>query len=114
MQCAVRFMAGTSCRTGCLRLQLHVKPRASKNRQGILSVTHHIELCVSAHARDGQANKAVVQLLSDTTGLPKSRFSLVQGLRSRDKTAVLHNVPNDEGTGFAHHIHELLCTASRP
>ncbi|PHH60346.1 hypothetical protein CDD81_1831 [Ophiocordyceps australis] len=106
-------MAGKSCRTGSLRLQLHVKPGTSKNRQGILSVAHHIELCVSAHARDGQANKAVVQLLSDTMGLPKSRFSLVRGLKSRDKTVVVHNVANAEGPAFAKHIHELLCTASR-
>lgn len=52
-----------------LRLQLRVKPGASRARQCVSTVTdEHVELCVAAAARDGEANKAVVRLLSEILG----------------------------------------------
>ncbi|EEU46249.1 uncharacterized protein NECHADRAFT_19877, partial [Fusarium vanettenii 77-13-4] len=75
---------------GSLHLQLHVKPGASKNREGVIAVTDDaIELCVAAQAREGEANKAVVQVLSSVLGVPKSSLQLTHGLKSRDKTVVL-------------------------
>lgn len=64
---AVRFVSGTKkSPLGTLYLQCHVKPGASRVREGVAAVTDAtIELCVAAQAREGEANKAVVKLLSE-------------------------------------------------
>ena len=64
---AIRFVAGTKkSPLGTLYLQCHVKPGASKVREGVTAVTDEvIELCVAAQAREGEANKAVVKVLSE-------------------------------------------------
>jgi uncharacterized protein YggU (UPF0235/DUF167 family) len=64
---AIRYLAATSkSKLGAIHLQCHVKPGASKQREGILSIDDNtIELCVSAQAREGEANKAVRELISD-------------------------------------------------
>ncbi|PHH83367.1 hypothetical protein CDD83_3000 [Cordyceps sp. RAO-2017] len=112
---AVRFVLGgkKSPNLGALRLQLRVKPGASKDREGVAAVLDDcVELCVSAQPRDGEANKAVVRLLSDVLGLPKSRFQLVHGNKSRDKTIVLEGVKADEGPALADTTLEALRRAS--
>ncbi|RYO88307.1 hypothetical protein DL766_003467 [Monosporascus sp. MC13-8B] len=54
-----------------LLLRCHVRPGASKVREGITEVTDGaVELCVSAQAQDGKANKAVVELLSEVSAPP--------------------------------------------
>lgn len=51
---------------GLIHIQCHIKPGASKQREGIISVSDSvIEVCVSAQPRDGEANKAVRELFSD-------------------------------------------------
>lgn len=51
---------------GAVYLQCHVKPGASKSREGVTALTDDaIEICVAAQAREGEANKAVVKVLSD-------------------------------------------------
>ena len=43
-----------------------VKPGASKSREGVTSISENaVEICVSARAREGEANKAVVKVLSE-------------------------------------------------
>ncbi|WAO87843.1 Hypothetical protein NCS54_00516400 [Fusarium falciforme] len=86
---AIRFVTGTKkSPLGSLHLQLHVKPGASKNREGVIAITDDaIELCVAAQAREGEANKAVVQ--------------------SRDKTVVLNGFKGD-GEDYARTVRELL------
>lgn len=106
---AIRFVTGTKkSPVGSLHLQLHVKPGASKNREGVLAVTDDaIEICVAAQAREGEANNAVVQVLSSALGVPKSRLQLTHGMKSRDKTVVLGDIKGD-GEEFAKTIRELL------
>ncbi|KAM0474554.1 hypothetical protein ACHAPX_007498 [Trichoderma viride] len=110
---AVRFLAGSKkAPQGILQLRLHVKPGASKNREGIQAVTEEaIELCVAAQAKDGEANQAVMEVLSEALDIPKSRLSLVQGARSRDKTVVVQEIKGD-GSAYAATILELLHKAS--
>jgi uncharacterized protein len=51
---------------GSLYINCHVKPGASKSREGIASVgDESIEICVAAQAREGEANKAVLKVLSE-------------------------------------------------
>ena len=78
---AIRFLAGTKKDPlGSLRLQCHVKPGASRAREGVLAVTGDvIELCVAAQAREGEANKAVVKLLSEVSFVAVLDFFAVDG-----------------------------------
>ncbi|KAI0017110.1 hypothetical protein F4780DRAFT_756795 [Xylariomycetidae sp. FL0641] len=76
--------------TDILQLRCHVRPGASKVREGITSVTDEmIELCVAAQAQDGKANKAVAQVLSEVLGIAKSGIQITHGLKSRDKTVCI-------------------------
>ena len=61
---AIRYISSTTkSALGCLHLQCHVKPGASKQREGIVSVSDSvIELCVAAQAKDGDANRAVKEV----------------------------------------------------
>ncbi|KAH6891032.1 hypothetical protein B0T10DRAFT_458439 [Thelonectria olida] len=106
---AIRFVTGTKkSPLGSLHLKLHVKPGASKNREGVVGITDEaIELCVSAQAREGEANKAVVQVLSSVLGVPKSSLQLTHGLKSRDKTVVMGDIKGD-GDEYAKTIRDLL------
>ena len=62
---------------------VRVTPKASRNDVAIAD--QGIKVSVTAPASDGQANKAVTQLLSKALGVAKSRLTLVQGQKSRDK-----------------------------
>ncbi|KAF5677211.1 DUF167 domain-containing protein [Fusarium heterosporum] len=110
---AIRFVTGSKkYPLGCLHLQLRVKPGASKNREGVVAVTDDaIELCVSAQAREGEANTAVVQVLSEILGVPKSSLQLAHGIKSRDKMLVLYGV-NGNGHDYAASIREILDKAA--
>jgi uncharacterized protein YggU (UPF0235/DUF167 family) len=112
---AVRFFAGPrKTQSGSLHLTLHVKPGASKVREGITAVTGEaIDLCVAAQPRDGEANKAVIELLSDILDVPKSRLELSHGSRSKDKTAVLRDVKNDDADRYTQTILDLLHKAAQ-
>lgn len=71
-------------------LRCHVKPGASKVREGITGLTDDtIELCVSAAAREGEANKAVVAVLSEALDVAKSDLQITRGTKSRDKVVAL-------------------------
>ncbi|KFA66862.1 hypothetical protein S40285_02336 [Stachybotrys chlorohalonatus IBT 40285] len=79
-----------------LELRLRVKPGASKTRQGITAVgPDAIELCVAAQAKDGEANKAAIQVLSSVLGVPKTSFQLTRGIKARDKTVLLDGWSGD-------------------
>ncbi|KAJ2992135.1 hypothetical protein NUW58_g2269 [Xylaria curta] len=70
-----------------LQLRCHVRPGASKTREGVVAVTDEvIEVCVSAPPQDGKANKAVLEVLSEALDTPKSALQITHGLKSRDKT----------------------------
>ena len=64
---AIRFVASsTRLALGSIYLQCHVKPGASKQREGITSVNANVvEVCVSARAKEGDANKAVREVISN-------------------------------------------------
>jgi len=48
-----------------LYMRCNIKPGTSKNREGVVSVGDEaIGICVAAQAREGEANKAVIKLLS--------------------------------------------------
>ncbi|WYZ34196.1 hypothetical protein EsH8_I_000472 [Colletotrichum jinshuiense] len=109
---AIRFVSGSKkSALGTLYLQCHVKPGASRVREGVTAVTDAtVELCVAAQAREGEANKAVVKLLSEVLGLPKSDLTITQGLKSRDKTVAVSNIV--DGEEFTTRVKERLTKAA--
>ncbi|KAK3305718.1 uncharacterized protein B0T15DRAFT_206963 [Chaetomium strumarium] len=73
-----------------LYMHCNVKPGTNRNREGIASVDDQaVEICVAAQAREGEANKAVIKVLSEALDLPKSDLQITQGLKSRNKTVAI-------------------------
>ena len=67
---AVRFVAPKRAKQtlGALQIACHVKPGASQKREGILAVTEKtVQLAVSARAKEGEANKAVRELIAEVS-----------------------------------------------
>lgn len=62
-----------------LQLLCHVKPGVKSNREGIAAVSDEaVEVCVAAQAKEGEANKAVREVIAEVS-LPqgsKSSFHL--------------------------------------
>lgn len=91
----IRFLAGkaSKAKTGSIQLLCHVKPGVSANREGIGAVTDEgIEVRVAAQAKEGEANKAVREVIAEALKVPKSDVDIIKGLKSREKTVVISNV----------------------
>jgi uncharacterized protein YggU (UPF0235/DUF167 family) len=73
-------------------LQVRVTPRAAANR---LKIEHNpdgtklIRAYVTVPPEDGKANQEVIVLLSKALGLSKSSFTIIRGLKSRNKTILI-------------------------
>ncbi|KAG5952399.1 hypothetical protein E4U53_000963 [Claviceps sorghi] len=114
MSAAVRFLPNKhgSPALGFVQLQLRVKTGASKPRQGILAVTTNaVELCVAAQPRQGEANGAVVQVLSHVLAVPRRRVRIVSGFKSRDKIATI-DCEEADGSAYADAILNVLHKAA--
>ena len=76
MSQAIRYVAPTKSALGALYINCHLKPNARQG-SGILSVDEDVvELAVSAQAREGEANKAVIGLLASVSMNHISRSDL--------------------------------------
>lgn len=64
-------------------LTVRVTPKAARNN--VATDGAQIKVAVTAPATDGQANKAVAELLAKALGVAKTRLTLTQGHKSRDK-----------------------------
>ncbi|ETS73786.1 hypothetical protein PFICI_14732 [Pestalotiopsis fici W106-1] len=72
---------------GAIHIHCRVKPGVNKNREGVSAVTDDaVELNVAAPPRDGEANKAVIKVMSEALNVAKSDLSITAGHKSRDKT----------------------------
>lgn len=64
----LQYVAGAKTKPPTVYMRCHVKPGASKVREGITALTDStIELCVSAVPKDGESNKAVLTVLSEVS-----------------------------------------------
>ena len=99
---AIRFVAAKGARSPpTIQLVCHVKPGVSANREGITAVSkERIEVCVAAQAREGEANRAVRDVIASALKVSKSDVELVKGLKGREKTVavVVHaeGIPEEE------------------
>ena len=65
-------------------LHVRVQPKARQNAvRGWRGEA--LRVSVTAAPEDGNANRAVIELLADTLALPAASISLVRGATSRDK-----------------------------
>ena len=71
-------------RPAALRLQIHLQPRAARNR---IVGWHGTALKVQVHAPpvEGAANAALVELLAATLAVPRRSVRILQGSTSRNK-----------------------------
>jgi uncharacterized protein (TIGR00251 family) len=70
--------------SGPWRLRVRVQPRASRSRLAG-RIGEAIKLQVQAPPVEGAANAAVVGLLADILGLPRSAIRIAHGVSGRDK-----------------------------
>ena len=84
----MRFIRELSCG---IELRVKVLPRSSKSE---LAGEHDSRLKIRLNSPpvDGQANKELIKLLSNTFGIAKSDVSITRGRTSRLKTLVLQNL----------------------
>lgn len=76
-------------------VRLHVQPRASRDeiagwREGALAVR------VTAPPVEGEANRAVVELLARALAVPRRMVSVVHGERGRDKLVRIEGLSLDD------------------
>jgi uncharacterized protein (TIGR00251 family) len=69
-----------------VKLSIHVKPKSSHNEIILPSKTEEpFTVKVTAPAHDGDANAAVIRLLAQWAGVPKSSVTIVKGRTARYK-----------------------------
>ncbi|OCK94314.1 DUF167-domain-containing protein [Cenococcum geophilum 1.58] len=101
---AIRFTAAKSPKQprGFIRLLCYVQPGVATEREGVIAVAPEIiSVRVAAQARDGEANKAVRELIAKVLGVPRSDVEIAKGAASRTKTVLVRNIifkgsPEDE------------------
>ncbi len=84
-----------SLRAAELRIQVRVKPRASKSRiVGVREGALHV--AIAAPPVDGAANLELVKTLAQSLGVAKSRVRLVSGQSGRDKVVAVEGLDEAE------------------
>jgi hypothetical protein len=77
-------------------LEILVQPRASRARLGPVR-EGRLVVAVTAPPVEGEANRAVVDLLARALGIAKSRIEVVRGFGSRRKTLHVSGSPKELG-----------------
>lgn len=74
-----------------LEIRLHVQPRA---RHSEISGVYNgaVKIKVTAPPVDDAANRAVREYLASFLGVPKSKISILSGIKSRDKVLLIKNM----------------------
>jgi len=85
-------------RPGGVSLAVRLTPRAGRARLEGLRATptgSALAVAVTAPPEDGKANAALVALLAQALGLPKSAVRLTHGDKSRNKTIAIDGAPEE-------------------
>jgi len=67
-----------------MKISVKVKPNSKKEEVKRLTDNEFI-LSVKEPAKEGKANQAVIRLLSEYFGVPKSNISIIKGESSKNK-----------------------------
>lgn len=65
-------------------LKIKLQPRSSRSEVSGLC-GDSVRVCVNAPPADGEANQALIHLLSDVFHIPKSRIDIIAGHKNRNK-----------------------------
>ncbi len=79
-------------------LAIKLQPRASVNEIGE-PLGDELRIKVTAPPVDAAANDALVRLLAETLGCPRSRVELLRGHTSRHKTLKVYGVKAETAVG---------------
>lgn len=84
-------------------LELAIQPRAGGN--GIVGLHDGVlKVRLTAPPVEGAANKACIQLLAKTFGVPKSRITLLKGAKARRKTVFLAQLARADAERILDHL----------
>lgn len=72
-------------RDGAVTIDIAVKPRSSREGMGPVQADRLV-VAVNAPPVDGKANEAVVRVLAECFGVPRSAVTIVRGETGRKKT----------------------------
>ena len=76
-------------------LKVRVQPMASKNQVDGFRFDA-LRLRVNAKPENGKASTAVIGLLAAALGVNKSRWTVINGLKSRDKSVAVESLTLEE------------------
>ncbi len=80
---------------GCIFINIHLQPRASKNEiAGIHGDS--IKLRLTSPPVDGAANSHVIEFFAKKLGVQKSKITIVSGEKSRHKTLRVAGITLEE------------------
>jgi hypothetical protein len=66
-----------------MRISIIVKTRAKENK--VKAMSDELKVFVKEPAREGKANKAVIELLAEHFQVPKSEIEIISGYKSKNK-----------------------------
>lgn len=82
-------------KAGCIFINIHLQPRASKNEiAGIHGDS--IKLRLTSPPVEGAANSHVIEFLAKKLGIQKSKITIVSGEKSRHKTLKIEGLTKTE------------------
>ena len=76
-----------------LIVKLKIVPNSSKNE--IIIEDEFIKIKITAQPIENKANKALIEFLSKTFKIPKTKIEIIKGDTSKEKTLLLH-INNNE------------------
>lgn len=92
-------MADVKDKTQNLRLNVRLTPKASRDalRGWVQDATGQpvLKASVTAVPEKGKANKALIELLADEFGIPKSTIELVRGETDRNKQLIIKGISKE-------------------
>lgn len=82
-------------------LVLHVRVQPNSSREGIAGIKNDALLIrLNAPPVEGRANEALVRFLSKRLGVPKSRLSIMQGEKGRNKLVAVQGLTADRAAAL--------------
>ena len=77
-------------------LTVHIKPNAREDKLTAVLDENTIKVSVKAPAKEGKANKALIELLSTIFGVSKSEINIIRGLQTRMKHVQVSGITEEE------------------
>lgn len=72
-----------------IELNIYVKPNAKRSAFVEINDTHGIVIALNAKPKDGEANRRLINFLSEWLDFPKSAAVLISGEHSRHKKILI-------------------------